>query len=125
MELTARNAAFNAVTPERRVNAGVRFVDVDLTRTVPSGWASDAANVSHELPTLLPTFAIGDSVDVHTREFAQAAGSDGAQAPTQRVAQMLALTALDVLADADLFPRARKDLKEWKQSKQPPCTCPQ
>ncbi|XP_050036482.1 xaa-Arg dipeptidase-like [Dermacentor andersoni] len=97
---------------------------MDLTRAVPTGGASDASNVSHEVPTLLPEFAIGSVQDSHTREFAQAAGSESAQAPTRRASQMLALTALDVFADPQLLPRARKDLAEWKAARRSPCTCP-
>lgn len=103
---------------------GVHFVDMDLTRVVPTGGASDAANVSQEVPTLLTEFAIGPVQDSHTQEFAQAAASDGAQAPTRRASQMLALTALDVFADPQLLPRARKDLEEWKAARRSPCTCP-
>ncbi|KAH6925647.1 hypothetical protein HPB50_008288 [Hyalomma asiaticum] len=103
---------------------GVRFVDMDLTRVVDTGRACDSANVSHEVPTLLPEFAIGPVEESHSREFAQIAGSEDAQAPTRRVIQMLALTALDVFTDPQLLPSARKDLKEWKAARQPPCTCP-
>ncbi|KAL1481947.1 hypothetical protein MTO96_034123 [Rhipicephalus appendiculatus] len=97
---------------------------MDLTSPVPTRRASDSANVSQELPTLLPEFAIGPVEASHSREFARIAGSEDAQAPTRRVTQLLALTALDVFADPELLPNARKDLREWKAARQPPCTCP-
>ncbi|XP_037500589.1 uncharacterized protein LOC119374525 [Rhipicephalus sanguineus] len=97
---------------------------MELTRPVPTGRACDSANVSQEVPMLLPEFAIGPVQASHSREFAKIAGSEIAQAPTRRVTQLLALTALDVFADPQLLPKARKDLKEWKAARQPPCTCP-
>ncbi|KAL1442823.1 hypothetical protein MTO96_046228 [Rhipicephalus appendiculatus] len=103
---------------------GVQFVDMDLTSPVATRRACDSANVSQEVPTLLPEFAIGPVEASHSREFARIAGSEDAQDPTRRVTQLLALTALDVFADPELLPSARKDLKEWKAARQPPCTCP-
>ncbi|XP_075556848.1 xaa-Arg dipeptidase-like [Dermacentor variabilis] len=122
--LFAHNDALVRAYRSHGKKLGIHFVDMDLTHVVPTGGASDAANVSHEVPTLLPEFAIGSVQESHTREFAQAAGSESAQAPTRRASQMLALTALDVFADPQLLPRARKDLAEWKAARRSPCTCP-
>ncbi|XP_075724074.1 xaa-Arg dipeptidase [Rhipicephalus microplus] len=103
---------------------GVSFVDMDRTCPVYARRACDSANVSQEVPTLLPQFAIGPVEASHSREFARVAGSEEAQAPTRRVTLLLALTALDVFADPQLLSDARKDLRKWKAARQPPCTCP-
>lgn len=99
--------------------AGIAFDGLDTTKTFPSGAATDAGNVSHVIPTAHPVFAIEASAWNHTREFTSATGSDAAQAPTLRVAKLLALTALDVLRDPELLQRIREDFKASRSTSAP------
>ncbi|KAH6946218.1 hypothetical protein HPB50_012233 [Hyalomma asiaticum] len=95
---------------------GVHFDDDDMVGVRSSGAATDAGNVSQELPTLHPLFVIPTCSGNHTRAFAEAASSPEAQPPTRRAAKLLALTALDVLADSALLADAQRELREWKSS---------
>ncbi|KAH7983065.1 hypothetical protein HPB52_008964 [Rhipicephalus sanguineus] len=95
---------------------GVRFEDDDMVKVHGTGASSDAGNVSHELPTLHPVFLIPASSGNHTRAFAEAANSPDAQPPTLRAAKLLALTALDVLADPALLADVQREFREWKSS---------
>ncbi|KAH6919657.1 hypothetical protein HPB50_029355 [Hyalomma asiaticum] len=96
--------------------AGVHFDDDDMVGVRSSGAATDAGNVSQELPTLHPLFVIPTCSGNHTRAFAEAASSPEAQPPTRRAAKLLALTALDVLADSALLGDAQREFREWKSS---------
>ncbi|XP_077490462.1 xaa-Arg dipeptidase-like [Amblyomma americanum] len=93
---------------------GLTFTDDDMGRVAFLGAATDAGNVSHELPTLHPSFAIPSTAGNHTRPYAQAANSPEAQAPTRRAAKLLALTALDLLTDPALLAQVKREFSERK-----------
>lgn len=93
---------------------GVEFTDADMTCTESCGASTDAGNVSHELPTIHPVFAIRAEGKNHTAAFAQAANSPEAQPPTLRAAKIMALTALDLLTDPTLVSDIKREFAEWK-----------
>lgn len=93
---------------------GVKFTDDDMSFLEPCGASTDAGNVSHELPTMHPVFAIQTKGKNHTLGFAEAANAREAQAPTLRVAKMLALTALDLFTNPGLLMEVKREFQEWK-----------
>lgn len=93
---------------------GVKFTDDDMSHMEPCGASTDAGNVSHELPTMHPVFAIPAKDKNHTLGFAEGANAPEAQAPTLRVAKMLALTALDLFTNPGLLSEVKREFEEWK-----------
>lgn len=93
---------------------GVKFTDADMSRIEPCEASTDAGNVSQELPTLHPVFAIPAKDKNHTRAFAEGASAAEAQPPTLRAAKILALTALDLFTDPALVSEVKREFKEWK-----------
>ncbi|XP_077536646.1 xaa-Arg dipeptidase-like [Haemaphysalis longicornis] len=93
---------------------GVKFTDDDMSFLEPCGASTDAGNVSHELPTMHPVFAIETKCKNHTLGFAESANAPEAQAPTLRVAKMLALTALDLFTNPELLSEVKREFEEWK-----------
>ncbi|KAL1480046.1 hypothetical protein MTO96_051366 [Rhipicephalus appendiculatus] len=99
---------------------GLSFADAAPGVTLRTGGSTDAGNVSYVLPTLHPGFGIGGgSAMPHTRAFAEAAATDVAHRATLRVAETLALTALDLMSDPELMARARSDFETWKATRAP------
>ncbi|XP_065291733.2 xaa-Arg dipeptidase-like [Dermacentor albipictus] len=90
---------------------GVSFVDDVVKNLPPSGGATDCGNVSHRVPAIHPLFAVpgAEGSTNHTRGFAAVANAADSQPPTLRVAMVLALTALDVLTDAELLREAKRE----------------
>lgn len=77
--------------------------------------STDMGNVSAIVPSIHPAIAIGDRDLVgHTPEFAAAAGSDAGAAAVIDAAKALALTALDVAADAELLARIRASFADGR-----------
>ncbi|NPV26889.1 MAG: M20 family metallopeptidase [Firmicutes bacterium] len=74
--------------------------------------ATDMGNVSHVVPTIHPYFAIApEGVAMHTHKFAELAVSDQAHAGMLVMAQAMAMTAIDVLADPELYAAIRQEFK--------------
>jgi amidohydrolase len=63
--------------------------------------STDVGNVSHAAPTIHPDLSIGTGITAHTPEFAQAAGSPYAQQRLLVGAKAMAMTAIDLLPDAE------------------------
>ena len=81
---------------------------VDLSRE--SVGSTDMGNVSQVLPAIHPAFGIGNARP-HTREFAEVAGTDGAQAAMLDAARMLATTAVDLALDGELLAEAVREFE--------------
>jgi amidohydrolase len=74
--------------------------------------STDLGNVSVRVPAIHPMLAVADpGLSLHTAEFAAAAGSASGDAGVLDGAVGLALTALDVLADADLLAAVRAEFE--------------
>ncbi|XP_050052250.2 xaa-Arg dipeptidase-like, partial [Dermacentor andersoni] len=104
------NAAI-AETYRKHAHAfGVSFLD-DVKNLPPSGGATDCGNVSYRVPAIHPMFAVPTAKGSgnHTRGFATVANAADSQPPTLRVAKVLALTALDLLTDAELLREAKRE----------------
>ncbi|XP_067136779.1 xaa-Arg dipeptidase-like [Centruroides vittatus] len=94
---------------------GVKFNDGD-SRVVPFVASTDFGSVSHVVPSIHPNYSIGTSAPNHSTEFARAAGSWKAQPPTLIAAKSLALTAVQLMKQAELLAeikiRFKNDLRE-------------
>lgn len=92
----------------------VSFLD-DVQPLPPTGAGTDCGNVSHRVPTLHAMFGIAPPNDHrprggnHTRDFAALANSEESQPATLKTAKILALTALDLLMDAELLRTAKEE----------------
>ena len=73
--------------------------------------STDFGNVSQVIPALHAYFKVADDVQLHTRQFAEAAATDAALDHMVVAAQALALTALDIIEDGDLATQARQDFQ--------------
>ncbi len=73
----------------------------------------DIGNVSYKLPALHPSFAITDQpLGGHTREFAEATRTPMAREETLRIIKGLAMTAIDILIDKNLYKNIRSAFSE-------------
>lgn len=90
---------------------GVSFLDDVVKNLPPSGGATDCGNVSCRVPAIHPLFAVKtpEGSANHTQGFAAVANAADSQAPTLRVAKVLALTALDLFTDAELLREAKRE----------------
>ncbi|KAL3186824.1 hypothetical protein MRX96_026789 [Rhipicephalus microplus] len=95
---------------------GMTFMDDVEKNLTPLGGATDCGNVSYRVPAIHPMFRI--HVDTgsanHTRGFAAVANAADSQQPTLLVAKVLALTALDLLRNAELLSEARREFAALK-----------
>ncbi|KAF9508839.1 hypothetical protein BS47DRAFT_1397454 [Hydnum rufescens UP504] len=75
-----------------------------------AGGSTDFGNVTYELPTLHPSFAIptAENGRNHTRQFTDSAATKEAHAIEISVAKCIALTGLRVLIDGDFYARLRE-----------------
>lgn len=110
------NDALTKVYRKHGLAFGTKFQDADMSRVVPTGAATDAGNVSHEIPTLHTVYYVGTESRNHTRGFAEAAGDLAAQSSTRRVAKMLALTAIDLFSDPSLVHEVQGEFAEWRNN---------
>ncbi|KAL1414885.1 hypothetical protein MTO96_007143 [Rhipicephalus appendiculatus] len=98
------------------VHGRVSFLDDEDKNLTPLGGATDCGNVSYRVPAIHPMFRI--RVDKgsanHTRGFATVANDADSQQPTLLVAKVLALTALDLLTDAELLGEAKREFAALK-----------
>ena len=84
---------------------GKKFVDIPNVST----GSSDMGNVSQAVPSIHPTFGVGQMIFNHTPEFSAAAITDDAHASMLQTAEALAMTGIDVALDADLLRRVKAD----------------
>ena len=72
--------------------------------------STDMGNVSALAPAIHPTIAVAPpEVGIHSREFAACAASEDAQRGLLDAAKAMAMTAIDVLTDADLRRRIQEE----------------
>jgi amidohydrolase len=84
---------------------GTRFVDLKGAST----GSTDMGNVSQIVPSIHPTFSVGQMIFNHTPEFTGAAITDAAHASMLKTAQTLAMTGVELALDPDLLKRAKAD----------------
>ncbi len=84
---------------------GKQFVDL---KNVSTG-SSDMGNVSQTVPSIHPTFGVGQMIFNHTPEFTAAAATDAAHDSMLKTAEALAMTAIDVALDRHLLKRAKDE----------------
>ncbi len=84
---------------------GTQFVDL---RNASTG-STDMGNVSQIVPSIHPTFSVGQMIFNHTPEFTGAAITDAAHASMLKTAQTLAMTGVELALDPDLVRRAKAD----------------
>ncbi|GAB1607742.1 peptidase M20 domain-containing protein 2-like [Argonauta hians] len=76
------------------------------------GGSTDMGNVSHLIPSIHPKFDIGVRCHQHTRDFTAAAGKSEAQNITLRMAECLAMTAVDVMQSPAELEKMKTELQE-------------
>jgi len=64
--------------------------------------SSDISHVSRVVPTIHPNFPIGSDLELHSREFAEAAASPQGERGLAEAARALVLTVLELVLDPDL-----------------------
>jgi len=80
--------------------------------------SSDMGNVSQVVPALHPYIAIGpDTVVGHTVEFRELAGSPAGHTGMLQAAQVMAMTAVDLLAEPGNLAAVKKAFEEQKQQR--------
>jgi amidohydrolase len=84
---------------------GKRFVDI---KNVSTG-STDMGNVSQVVPSIHPTFGIGQMIFNHTPDFVAASITDAAHASMLLTAQALAMTGVDLALDPELVKRAKAE----------------
>ncbi|KAH7972335.1 hypothetical protein HPB52_011129 [Rhipicephalus sanguineus] len=102
---------------------GVSFLDDDGKNVAPLGGATDCGNVSYRVPAIHPLFGLrADKGSAnHTRGFTAIANAVDSQQPTLLVAKVLALTALDLLRDAELLDEAKREFEALKLPPEESC----
>ena len=87
---------------------GMTFtIDEDLLTT--SAGSTDTGNVSHILPTILPTFAIGSDATYQSEAFAEAVGTEEAHQASIQASKAMALTALEVISNTQLMEEIKNE----------------
>jgi hypothetical protein len=82
--------------------------------------STDMGNVSKIVPGIHPTIAIAPmEVNGHSPEFARYAASDAGDRAVIDGAKSLAMTAIDILTDADLRKRMREEFEQSRAAKTP------
>ncbi|HYM15887.1 MAG TPA: M20 family metallopeptidase [Dehalococcoidia bacterium] len=84
---------------------GKQFVDL---KNVSTG-STDMGNVSQIVPSIHPTFGVGQMIFNHTPEFTAAAATDAAHESMLLTAQALAMTGVDLALDPALLRRVKED----------------
>ncbi len=84
---------------------GKQFVDL---QNVSTG-STDMGNVSQVVPSIHPTFSVGQMIFNHTPDFVAASVTDAAHASMLKTAQALAMTGVDLALDPELVRRAKAD----------------
>ncbi|XP_077552740.1 xaa-Arg dipeptidase-like [Haemaphysalis longicornis] len=81
---------------------GFSFSDAEDAIPRTTGGTSDAANVSHEVPTIHPLYRIDSALVNHTAEFCRAAGTKDSQDKALDIGKALALCTYDLFCDKSL-----------------------
>jgi len=89
-----------------------RYTEKVEGRTEESVGSTDAGDVSKVLPTIHPMVSIApEGTSLHSEEFARAASSEKGFEGMMIAAKSMALTAIDLLTEADFLERAWKSLR--------------
>jgi amidohydrolase len=84
---------------------GTNFLDL---QNVSTG-SSDMGNVSQVVPSIHPTFGVGQMIFNHTPEFTATANTDAAHESMIRTAKTLAMTGVDLALEPDFMRRVKAD----------------
>lgn len=84
---------------------GVTFICADFSAS------TDMGNVSHEVPSIHPVYAIDTTAPNHSHAFTTAAITEKANERTLIASKAMAMTAIDVLCNSDLIEKVRQDFK--------------
>ena len=84
---------------------GTQFVDLKGAST----GSTDMGNVSQVVPSIHPTFTVGQMIFNHTPEFTATAVTDAAHESMLKTARTLAMTGVDLALDPELVKRAKAD----------------
>lgn len=82
---------------------GVTFICADFLAS------TDMGNVSHEVPSIHPVYAIDTTAPNHSHAFTTAAITEKANERTLIASKAMAMTAIDVLCNSDLINKVKKD----------------
>ncbi|XP_078618513.1 xaa-Arg dipeptidase-like [Branchiostoma floridae x Branchiostoma japonicum] len=74
--------------------------------------STDMGNVTHVVPGIHPVFALPTDASIHSRHFAEEAGTREAQPYTLNQAKALAMTAIDVICQSQLMDTIREEFKQ-------------
>ena len=74
--------------------------------------STDMGNVSKIIPSIHPLFSIGSTAVNHSHAFTTAAITEIAHKKTLIASKALAMTAIDVLCNAELMEKIKKDFEE-------------
>ncbi|MBC7222265.1 M20 family metallopeptidase [Candidatus Bipolaricaulota bacterium] len=91
------------------------LVELGYPLEEPTGWmgSTDMGDVSWEVPAIHPYIRIGPGeIPGHSREFAEAAKSEGARRAMLAAAKAVAATCLELWTDPDLFRRVKEEFRQ-------------
>ena len=71
--------------------------------------STDMGNVSHLVPSIHPVYGIGTASVIHTRDYTNATNTEVGHRNTLLAAQSMALTAVDLMCDAQLMVQVKED----------------
>ena len=89
---------------------GIEFKDDALGETLQG--STDMGNVSAIKPSIHPIYRIPTEGGNHNPIFAEAAGHQDSQPPTLASAKSMAMTAIDVACDKELFEKIKNSFKK-------------
>jgi len=79
--------------------------------------SSDYGNVSHVVPSINPTIAIGsEELTIHTAEFANAAVSQAGHDALLGITKVVTLTGVDLLCETSILEAAKAELSKYRAS---------
>ena len=87
---------------------GIKF-DTKFEDQTKSSFSTDMGNVSYELPSIHPKYAIPTAGPNHTKEFTEASNTILAFECTLNVAKALALTAIEIMLKPELIIGIREE----------------
>jgi amidohydrolase len=105
------------VTPEFSMlaEANMKALGIDLSPPDDRMCSSDMGNVSQFVPSIHPYISIGpEDMGVHTAEFCAAAGSAAGHEGMIRAAKIMAMTAVDLLAEPANLTAVKRSFAEQK-----------
>jgi amidohydrolase len=98
------NGPLAAAYRENAESLGRKFLTIPLDST----GSSDMGNVSQVVPSIHPTFAVGNFALNHTASFTEVAATDAAHENMVQVGQALAMTGIDVVMRPGLLDEVKR-----------------